>query len=109
MSIQINWLGHASFRLSNGRAVVYIDPWKLENTPQDADVALVSHSHYDHYSAEDVQKVTKADTQLIASEDVIAVHGSGQAISPPTIPLAIMAINPACGAGSSAPPRPPGV
>jgi len=43
---------------------------------------LVSHSHYDHYSQEDVAKVSGADTKLIGSTDVIAKEKEGQAITP---------------------------
>ena len=36
MSAQIQWLGHASFRISAGAAVAYIDPWKLSAAEADA-------------------------------------------------------------------------
>ena len=82
MDVQIKWLGHASFRISSGDSVLYIDPWKLKNPAKDADIVLVSHSHYDHYSAEDIKKVSKAGVKIIASTDVIASYGYGQAITP---------------------------
>jgi L-ascorbate metabolism protein UlaG (beta-lactamase superfamily) len=43
---------------------------------------LVSHSHYDHYSAEDIAKVSGAETKLIASADVIAKEKAGEGITP---------------------------
>ena len=45
-------------------------------------MVFVSHSHYDHYSAEDIDKVSGANTKLIASADVIARQGSGRSIAP---------------------------
>lgn len=82
MGITLQWLGHASFRICQDDTVVYIDPWKIEGAPKDATVVLVSHSHYDHYSAGDVKKVSGADTKLIASADVVRQEGEGQAIRP---------------------------
>jgi len=81
MSITIQWLGHASFRISN-KVVIYIDPWKLVNEPHDGSVVLVSHGHYDHYSAEDVAKVSNDQTTLIATPDVISQAGNGRSITP---------------------------
>ena len=71
MSVEIKWIGHASFRLADGGSVIYIDPWKLPDAPHDADVVFVSHSHYDHCSAEDVAKVSKESTSVIAPADTI--------------------------------------
>ena len=82
MGITIQWLGHASFRISYEDKVIYIDPWKLEDSPGDATLVLVSHSHYDHYSPEDIAKVSGPDTKLIASADVITKAKAGEAILP---------------------------
>jgi L-ascorbate metabolism protein UlaG (beta-lactamase superfamily) len=43
---------------------------------------LVSHSHGDHYSTEDIVKVSDQDTKLIASADVVAKEKAGEAIMP---------------------------
>jgi len=82
MGVTLQWLGHASFRISGAGKVVYIDPWKLKGSPHDATVVLVSHSHYDHYSAEDIEKVSGAATKLFASNDVVAKQGAAQAMMP---------------------------
>ncbi len=82
MRMTLQWLGHAGFRISHDDTVIYIDPWKLENEPNDAAFVLVSHSHYDHYSPEDIDKVGGPDTKLIASADVIAKEKAGEAIMP---------------------------
>jgi len=82
MGITLQWLGHASFKICHEDAVIYIDPWKLKDSPQDASIVLVSHSHYDHYSPEDIAKASGADTKLIASTDVVAKERAGQAITP---------------------------
>ncbi|HUW19797.1 MAG TPA: MBL fold metallo-hydrolase [Sedimentisphaerales bacterium] len=82
MAVKIQWLGHASFRISGDGEVVYIDPWKLGEAPHDANVVLVSHTHHDHYSAQDIAKVMGAGTKIIGPNDVIAKEGKGQAIKP---------------------------
>ncbi len=64
---KVEWLGHASFRL-RGSVIVYIDPWKIEGNPRDGDLVFITHSHYDHYSQEDIAKVIKSDGQLIAPD-----------------------------------------
>jgi L-ascorbate metabolism protein UlaG (beta-lactamase superfamily) len=82
MAGTLKWMGHASFRLCSDEGVVYIDPWKLTDAPHDADVVFVSHDHYDHCSPEDVQKVSQADTTLVAPADAIAKLGASKAITP---------------------------
>ena len=71
MSVTVQWLGHASFRISDAEHVVYIDPWKLDTEPHDATVVLVSHSHYDHYSEPDILKVMKDGCVIYAPADAL--------------------------------------
>lgn len=80
--VAIQWLGHASFRIAHGDVVAYIDPWKLKDSPHDATVVLVSHSHHDHYSPDDIAKVSGPDTKLLAPLDVVTKEGKGQAVLP---------------------------
>lgn len=82
MGITLQWLGHASFRICYEDKVIYIDPWKLKESFGDATLVLVSHSHYDHYSAEDIARVSGADSKLIASADVVSKEKAGEAILP---------------------------
>jgi len=78
--VTLQWLGHASFKISYGRQVIYIDPWKLKEAQKDATLVLVSHSHPDHYSPDDLKKIFKPDTKLIAPEDVIVKERKGTAL-----------------------------
>ncbi len=67
---KIFWLGHSSVRI-DGEQVIYIDPWKL-NDPKKADLVLISHSHYDHLSVEDVGKIQKEGTVIVTTQDSAA-------------------------------------
>lgn len=64
---KIWWLGHSSVKI-DGEKVIYIDPWKLQN-PGKADIVLISHSHGDHLSTEDVEKVRGENTVIITTAD----------------------------------------
>lgn len=57
-------LYHSSIRIG-GSQVVYIDPWQIHGEPHDADLILVTHEHHDHYSPEDIAKISKPDTCLV--------------------------------------------
>jgi L-ascorbate metabolism protein UlaG (beta-lactamase superfamily) len=62
--IKINWLGHNSFKLKKDK-VIYIDPYKISSKSK-ADLILITHDHYDHFSLEDIQKISKKSTIIIA-------------------------------------------
>jgi L-ascorbate metabolism protein UlaG (beta-lactamase superfamily) len=68
----IHWLGHASFRIDDGAARVYIDPWKLAGGAPKADVILITHAHFDHFSAEDIARIEQPTTVFVAPADVAA-------------------------------------
>lgn len=77
----IVWLGHSSVRI-DGEKVIYIDPWKLTD-PKKADLILISHSHYDHLSVEDVANIRKEDTVIVATKDSAAqLSGDVRVVKP---------------------------
>lgn len=63
--IKIAWLGHDSFRISNGK-IVYIDPYQLKASGK-ADVLLISHEHFDHLSPDDIKKVVNNNTSVVTT------------------------------------------
>jgi L-ascorbate metabolism protein UlaG (beta-lactamase superfamily) len=73
----IEWLGHASFRIAVGRAHVYIDPYRVPDGAPQADLILITHGHYDHFSPQDVERLTKRETWLVGPA-AVAERVSGQ-------------------------------
>lgn len=66
----IELLCHSSIRI-NKEKIIYIDPYKIEKDYNDADLIFVTHDHYDHYSEEDIDKVKKENTVIIAPEELL--------------------------------------
>ena len=62
-------LCHSSIRITEDK-VIYIDPFKIDKNYNDADYVFCTHSHYDHFSPEDIEKVKKEDTILIVTSDI---------------------------------------
>ena len=65
----ITVLCHSSIKF-NKEKVIYIDPFRIEKNYNDADIIFITHSHYDHYSKEDIDKIRKENTVIIAPEDL---------------------------------------
>lgn len=71
---QIQWLGHASFRI-DGPPLIYINPWRVARSASFADVILLSNDQYDHCSPADVEKLRGPETAIIGSELAAAALG----------------------------------
>lgn len=65
---KMEWLGHDTFRFKDD-VVIYIDPYELGDSPEKADLILITHDHYDHLSEEDIKKVSKDDTEIVGPPD----------------------------------------
>lgn len=68
----ITWYGQSSIGIKTGKAVIYIDPVKVSSDVK-ADIILITHSHGDHFSKSDIEKLSKKGTKVIAS---FALEGS---------------------------------
>ncbi len=57
-----------SIRIQTEAGIVYIDPFQMRTEPHDADFFLVTHDHFDHFSPEDIEKVSRKGTILVVPE-----------------------------------------
>jgi L-ascorbate metabolism protein UlaG (beta-lactamase superfamily) len=73
----LEWLGHAAFRITVGRATVYIDPYRVGEDAPPADLILITHGHYDHFSPQDIERLSQRDTWLVGPA-AVAERVSGQ-------------------------------
>ena len=58
---------HNSIKIT-GSKTIYIDPFRLEKDYHDADYIFSTHTHYDHFSEEDIEKLLKEDTVIITPD-----------------------------------------
>ena len=65
----VEWLGHASFRIETRAGIVYIDPYRVDD-PAPADLILITHDHFDHFSREDVVRLAGRRTTAIGPATV---------------------------------------
>ena len=80
MLSRMKWLGHDTFLIDYENKVIYIDPYQLKGNPPKADYIFITHSHYDHFSKEDIDKIIKDDTVIIGPADVISEVKTGKTV-----------------------------
>jgi L-ascorbate metabolism protein UlaG (beta-lactamase superfamily) len=79
----LDWLGHSGFRIRVGKAVVYIDPYRVPGDAPPADLILVTHGHYDHFSPQDIERLSVHGTWLVGPPAVAErVSGRVHSIAP---------------------------
>ena len=66
----IEVLYHSSIRIEKEGNVIYFDPYGIKEERNDADIIFCTHSHYDHFSEEDILKVKNEDTIIVATVDL---------------------------------------
>lgn len=64
MDINVN--KHSSIRIGN----IYVDPFKMDEVKGDAKCIFITHSHYDHLSIDDIDKIVNDGTVFIGTSDV---------------------------------------
>ena len=68
--IKLSYLGHSGFIISNEKKIA-IDPYNISDAAggEKVDLILITHSHYDHCSIKDIQKLVKKGTIIVVPAD----------------------------------------
>ena len=80
---RFTWYQQSSYLWHGETKDVYIDPWGLTGELPEADVIFITHAHEDHFSLEDIDKVHRAETIVVAPRDIAeGLAGHVQAVAP---------------------------
>lgn len=67
----IELIAQSALRIKNNNKIIYFDPYKLtDKYVFDADYIFITHPHYDHFSIDDIIKIKKDNTKIIAPLDM---------------------------------------
>lgn len=70
----IQWFGQASVKIFNCGKIIYIDPFQIKGNDH-ADLILITHPHFDHFSPDDIRKVVTPQTHIFCTADVATQAG----------------------------------
>ena len=68
-NISLDYLGHSGFLIQAQNKILAIDPYNTSSKVPKADIILITHSHYDHCSIKDIEKLSKPNTTIIIPVD----------------------------------------
>ncbi|MAE49373.1 Zn-dependent hydrolase [Candidatus Pacearchaeota archaeon] len=68
--VKITFLGHDGFLFEHQGKRIVVDPYHVSEGLAKVDVVLLTHSHYDHCSVEDLQKLVRPGTMVVGPADV---------------------------------------
>lgn len=64
--MEINWLGHAGFKIKAADKIIYIDPFQI-SPGEPADIIITTHEHFDHCNPDDLKKIASEHTVIIGN------------------------------------------
>lgn len=78
---RFTWFKQSAYRWEGDGLTLYIDPWEAEGGP--ADLILITHAHGDHYQPEEIERLRKDGTKIVAPHDVAReLSGDVTAVAP---------------------------
>ena len=66
----IEVLYHSCIKISKEK-IIYFDPFHINIEYHDADIIFITHDHYDHFSENDIYKVKKENTKILAPDSLL--------------------------------------
>jgi L-ascorbate metabolism protein UlaG (beta-lactamase superfamily) len=64
----LQWIGHASFIYRKNGINIFIDPFNISpSITAKADLVLITHAHFDHCNPNEIRKISKQGTRVIAA------------------------------------------
>lgn len=79
----LTWIKQSTYRWAGDGVTVYVDVWGAGEDPVPADVVFITHPHYDHFDEDDLARIKKDDTVVVAPRDLAAkLSGEVIAVSP---------------------------
>jgi L-ascorbate metabolism protein UlaG (beta-lactamase superfamily) len=80
---RFTWFKQSAYRWDGDGVTVYIDPWGVPEGAPEADAIFITHAHDDHFQPEEIERLSRKDTQIVAPRDIAAdLSGNVQAVAP---------------------------
>ncbi len=81
---QFTWFRQSAYRWKGDGITIYIDPWGVaKGKDEPADVIFITHAHFDHFQMNEIEKVRKGTTKIVAPRDVAKeIGGDVKAVRP---------------------------
>lgn len=80
---RFTWFKQSAYLWQGDDIALYIDPWGVSDGSPMADVLLITHAHFDHFSLEDIDRIKAPSTRIFAPGDVAAeLSGDVTSVAP---------------------------
>jgi L-ascorbate metabolism protein UlaG (beta-lactamase superfamily) len=66
---RFTWFKQSAYLWRGDAINVYIDPWGVTDAVP-ADVVFITHAHFDHFNEDDLKKVVRRETSIVAPRNV---------------------------------------
>lgn len=67
---RFTWFWQSGYRWTADGLTIYIDPRNVPEEYEPGDVIFITHAHFDHFDADDIERLRKDDTAIVAPRDV---------------------------------------
>jgi len=77
------WYKQSAIKWRGKNLTVHIDPWGVPEAEEKADLILITHAHFDHFQVEEIDRLTKKGTVIVAPHDIASqLSGDVRGIKP---------------------------